>query len=152
MYTAKAEPQGQDVCAALAQSLLLAARRWRARLNERLKSIGQTDARCAALAEIADCEDGVVQRELSQRLGVEEPTVVRLLDALEAGGWVQRRAHAVDRRAKVVQVTPAAQPVLDDAQAIIFELQQEMFSEIDPSDLAVCLRVLNELARKLERV
>jgi MarR family transcriptional regulator for hemolysin len=152
VYTAKAEPQGQDVCAALAQSLLLAARRWRARLNERLKSIGQTDARCAALAEIADCEDGVVQRELSQRLGVEEPTVVRLLDALEAGGWVQRRAHAVDRRAKVVQVTPAAQPVLDDAQAIIFELQQEMFSEIDPSDLAVCLRVLNELARKLERV
>jgi MarR family transcriptional regulator for hemolysin len=151
VYTVKAELQGQDVCSALAQSLLLAARRWRTRLNERLKSVGQTDARCAALAEIADCEDGVVQRELSQRLGVEEPTVVRLLDALEANGWVQRRAHAVDRRAKVVRVTPAAQPVLDEAQAIIFELQQEMFSEIDPSDLAVCLRVLNELAGKLER-
>ena len=151
MYTAKVEPQGQDVCSALAQSLLLAGRRWRTRLNERLKSIGQTDARCAALAEIAGCTDGVVQRELSQRLGVEEPTVVRLLDALEASGWVQRRAHSVDRRAKVVQVTPAAEPVLDDAQAIIFELQQEMFAEIDPSDLAVCLRVLNELARKLER-
>ena len=152
MYTAKVEPEGPDVCSALAQSLLLAARRWRTRLNERLKSIGQTDARCAALAEIADCENGVVQRELSQRLGVEEPTVVRLLDALEAQGWVERRAHSLDRRAKVVQITPDAQPVLDQAQAIVSELQEEMFAEIDPSDLAVCLRVLNQLTRKLDRV
>lgn len=152
MYTAKVEPEGPDVCSALAQSLLLAARRWRTRLNERLKSIGQTDARCAALAEIADCEHGVVQRELSQRLGVEEPTVVRLLDALEAQGWVERRAHSLDRRAKVVQITPDAQPVLDQAQAIVAELQEEMFAEIDPSDLAVCLRVLNQLTRKLDRV
>jgi MarR family transcriptional regulator for hemolysin len=152
VYTAKVEPEGPDVCSALAQNLLLAARRWRTRLNERLKSIGQTDARCAALAEIADCENGVVQRELSQRLGVEEPTVVRLLDALESQGWVERRAHSLDRRAKVVQITPEAQPVLDQAQAIVTELQEEMFSEIDPSDLAVCLRVLNQLTRKLDRV
>jgi MarR family transcriptional regulator for hemolysin len=152
VYTAKVEPEGPDVCSALAQSLLLAARRWRTRLNERLKSIGQTDARCAALAEIADCENGVVQRELSQRLGVEEPTVVRLLDALEAQGWVERRAHSLDRRAKVVQITPDAQPVLDQAQTIVSELQEEMFAEIDPSDLAVCLRVLNQLTRKLDRV
>lgn len=152
MYTAKVEPEGPDVCSALAQSLLLAARRWRTRLNERLKSIGQTDARCAALAEIADCENGVVQRELSQRLGVEEPTVVRLLDALESQGWVERRAHSLDRRAKVVQITADAQPVLDQAQAIVSELQEEMFAEIDPSDLAVCLRVLTQLTRKLDRV
>jgi len=152
VYTAKVESEGQDVGAALAQSLLLAGRRWRTRLNERLKSIGQTDARCAALAEIAGCAEGVVQRELSQRLGVEEPTVVRLLDALEAQGWVERRAHTLDRRAKVVQVTAEAEPVLDQAQAIVAELQEEMFAEIAPADLAVCLRVLNQLTRKLDRV
>jgi MarR family transcriptional regulator for hemolysin len=151
VYTAQIEPEGQDVCAALAQSLLLAARRWRTRLNERLKSIGQTDARCAALAEIAGCVDGVVQRELSQRLGVEEPTVVRLLDALEANAWVERRAHSVDRRAKVVHVTAASQPILDQAHEIVTDLQQEMFAGIDPADLAVCVRVLNELSRKLDR-
>jgi MarR family transcriptional regulator for hemolysin len=152
VYTVKVEPQGQDVGSALAQNLLLAARRWRTRLNERLKGIGQTDARCAALAEIADCAEGVVQRELSQRLGVEEPTVVRLLDALEAQGWVERRAHSLDRRAKLVQVTSEAQPVLDQAQEIVADLQQEMFAEIDPADLAVCLRVLTQLTRRLERV
>ena len=151
MYSSKFEPQGQDVRSALAQSLLLAGRRWRARLNERLKKIGQTDARCAALAEIAGAPAGVVQRELSHRLGVEEPTVVRLLDALEAGAWVERRAHELDRRAKVVQITPEAQPVLDQAHVIVGELQAEMLGDVDPAELAICVKVLNDLAAKLER-
>lgn len=151
MFTSQVEPQGQDLRSALAQSLLLAGRRWRARLNERLKSIGQTDARCAALVEIAGAPQGVVQRELSQRLGVEEPTVVRLVDALEVGGWVERRAHDLDRRAKVVKVTPDAQPVLDRAQTIVADLQGELFGGCDPAELAICLKVLNDLAAKLER-
>ena len=151
MFTSKAELEGQDLRFALAQGLLLASRRWRTRLNERLKVVGQTDARCAALAEIAAVPQDVVQRELSQRLGVEEPTVVRLVDALETGGWVERRAHDLDRRAKVVRVTPDAQPVLDEAQTIVGQLQEEMFAGLDPAELATCVRVLNELAARLER-
>jgi len=151
VYTAKVEAQAEDACSAVVQGVLLTARRWRARLNERLKAVGQTDARCAALAEIAARPEGVVQRDLSQRLGVEEPTVVRLLDALEAAGWVERHPHPLDRRAKVVQVTAEAQPVLDEAQAIVADLQQQLFADIDPADLATCLRVLGELTRKLER-
>jgi len=142
---------GEDIRAAVAQGLQLAGRRWRARLNERLKAIGQTDARCAALAEIAGSSTGVVQRELSQRLGVEEPTIVRLIDALEAQNWVERRTHSEDRRAKIVQIKPAAAPVIDQAQEIVAHLQEELFSDMDPADLAACLRVLETLSRKLER-
>jgi MarR family transcriptional regulator for hemolysin len=151
VFSSQVEPDGQDLRAALAQGLLLAARRWRTRVNERLKTVGQTDARCAALLEIAAAPAGVVQRELSQRLGVEEPTVVRLVDALEAGGFVERRAHDLDRRAKVVLLTAEAEPVLGRAQDIVGELQDEMFAGLDPADLAVCARVLSELAGRLDR-
>jgi len=151
VYSSKVEGRSEDLRAALAQGLLLAARRWRARLNERLKIIGQTDARFAALAEIAGQPDGMVQRELSERLGVEEPTIVRLVDALEANRWVERRVHSGDRRAKVVQATAAARPLLDQAQEIVAELQDEMFADIDPAELTVCLRVLGQLSDRLER-
>lgn len=151
VHSSRVEVPSEDLRAALAQSLLLAGRRWRARLNERLKAIGQTDARCAALAEIAGRSDGMVQRELSQRLGVEEPTIVRLVDALEANRWVERRVHSGDRRAKVVQATPSAAPVLDQAREIVAELQDEMFAEINPADLAVCLRVIDQLSHRLDR-
>lgn len=140
-----------DVRAALAQGLMLAGRRWRARLNERLKVIGQTDARCAALAEIAGSAEGVVQRELSQRLGVEEPTIVRLVDALEAHDWVERRTHGGDRRAKVVQIKPGAAPVLEQAQEIVSDLNDELFADLDPADVDACLRVLDHLSDRLER-
>jgi MarR family transcriptional regulator for hemolysin len=93
----------------------------------------------------------VVQRELSERVGVEEPTVVRLVDALETGGWVERRAHELDRRAKVVRITAEAQPVLDRAVGIMGELQDELFAGLEPAELALCVRVLNELAARLER-
>jgi MarR family transcriptional regulator for hemolysin len=139
----------RDVRAGVAQALLLTGRRWRTRLNERLKPIGQTDARCAALVEIAGSAEGVVQRQLSLRLGVEEPTVVRLVDALEAQNWVERRTHSADRRAKVVQIMPSATNVLNQAQEIVTGLQDEMFADIDRDDLDVCLRVLDQLLTRL---
>jgi MarR family transcriptional regulator for hemolysin len=130
---------------------MLAGRRWRTRLNERLKSIGQTDARRAALAEIAASPLGVVQCELCVRMGVEKPTIVRLVDALAASQWVERRTDGADRRRKLVMAKPAAQPMLDRAEVIVAQLQDEMFADIDPADLAICVRVLNDLAGRLDR-
>ena len=146
------EPQmAADVAGGIAQALMLVGRRWRARLNDRLKVIGQTDARFAALEEISGAPDGMVQRELARRLGVEEPTIVRLVDALEAQDCVERRVHGADRRAKVVQSKPAAAPALNRARVIVTDLQQDRFAGMDPRDLAACARVLDGLARKLER-
>jgi MarR family transcriptional regulator for hemolysin len=145
------QPSEEDVCGVLTQGLILAGRRWRARLNERLKAIGQTDARCGALSEIARAPDGIVQRDLAERLGVEEPTIVRLVDALEAQGWVERRAFQGDRRVKVLLITPAAIPVLQQAREIVLALEQELFDEMDPHDLAMCVGVLTRLSGKLGR-
>jgi MarR family transcriptional regulator for hemolysin len=146
-----AEPRQDDAGDAIAHDIMLVGRRWRARLNDRLKAISQTDARFAALEEIAGATDGLVQRELSRRLGVEEPTVVRLVDALEAQECVERRVHGSDRRAKVVRSTPAAVAVLKDARVIVDGLHHELFADIDPMDLSACARVLDHLARKLDR-
>ncbi|RAK59445.1 MarR family transcriptional regulator [Phenylobacterium hankyongense] len=152
MQTCEAERDDEDVCGVLTQGLILVGRRWRTRLNERLKAIGQTDARCAALAEIARAPQGMPQRELSERLGVEEPTVVRLVDALEAQGWVERRARADDRRVKVLVIKPSAMPVLRQAKEIVTGLEQEMFAEMSADDLASCVMILRRLSGRLARV
>jgi MarR family transcriptional regulator for hemolysin len=152
VQTREVQQDDEDVCGVLTQGLILVGRRWRTRLNERLKAIGQTDARCAALAEIARSPHGMAQRELSERLGVEEPTIVRLVDALEAQGWVERRAHADDRRVKVLMVTPSAMPVLRQAKEIVTSLEREMFAEMSPDDLASCVAILRRLSGRLARV
>lgn len=142
----------EELQAKLGLDLLIAARRWRSRMNERLKAIGQTEARCAALSEIAAAREGLVQRELSSRLGIEEPTVVRLVDALAAQDWVERTTHRDDRRAKVLTVKPAAEPVMAKAQAIVDQMQQELLADIDPADLDTMIRVLQQLTEKLNQM
>ena len=50
----------------------------------------------------------VKMRRLSQAVGVTPRTITGLVDALEADGWVDRRADPGDRRATIVALTPAA--------------------------------------------
>ena len=58
-------------------------RKWRARLDDRLKDTGLTHARWHALLTIWRHGEALTQRELAQMLGIEGPTLVRILDWLE---------------------------------------------------------------------
>ena len=45
--------------------------------------------------------DGLNQRELADELGIETPTIVRLLDAMEKQGFIERRAvQSIDAPSK----------------------------------------------------
>lgn len=54
-------------------------------------------------------EDGLSQRELSQRVGMMEPTTVIALQSMEKAGLVRRERSAHDKRKAQVWLTPKAQ-------------------------------------------
>ena len=66
---------------AFALELGRVSRRWRTRLDERLKITGLTQARWSTLLHLARGERCMTQRELAERVGIEGPTMIRLLDA-----------------------------------------------------------------------
>ncbi|MFD1332160.1 MarR family winged helix-turn-helix transcriptional regulator, partial [Methylopila musalis] len=68
----------------------LAARRWRRALDDALASEGLTDATWRPLVHLARLGDGARQNDLARSLGIEGPTLARLLDRLEAAGLVRR--------------------------------------------------------------
>jgi DNA-binding MarR family transcriptional regulator len=97
-------PMERDPVAALDKLFELAARvgdLMRAALTER----GLTSARAEALLVLHHHGRPMVQRELSHALRCTPRHVTALVDALEAGGWVARRAHPTDRRATLVSLT-----------------------------------------------
>jgi MarR family transcriptional regulator, organic hydroperoxide resistance regulator len=55
--------------------------------------------------------DGQTQTQLVDALGVEAPTVTKMVHRLEAAGFVRRRAHARDRRATEVWLTAAGRNI-----------------------------------------
>jgi DNA-binding MarR family transcriptional regulator len=49
--------------------------------------------------------DGVTQQFLSDQLGYDRHKMSRLLDVLEAGGWIRRADHPNSRREKMITLT-----------------------------------------------
>lgn len=127
------------------------ARIWRLRANERLKPLGLSQSTWLALWHLSTCADGLRQNELADRLGIEGPTLVRLLDRLEKEGLVLRAMEAEDRRQRRINLTPAAAPLLAKVRASVAELRGEIFAGLPDADIEAALAVLSSLRGRLEQ-
>jgi MarR family transcriptional regulator for hemolysin len=125
-------------------------RHWRTKVNERLLPLGLSQAKWLALLHLSRCPQGIIQKDLAERIGIESPTLVRLLDRLEADGWVTRKTSKLDRRSKAVYLTPKAQPTLHKIKKIVAAFRHQIFFEINEDELAMCLRVMTKIKGKME--
>ncbi|CAI8920448.1 MarR family transcriptional regulator, transcriptional regulator for hemolysin [Pseudomonas sp. IT-P44] len=127
------------------------SRGWRAELDRRLAGLGLSQARWLVLLHLARFDDAPTQRELAQSVGVEGPTLARLLDSLESQGLVQRQAVLEDRRAKKIVLCAPALPLIEQIETIATQLRHELFDGVDEADLKVCMRVHGHILANLEK-
>jgi len=133
----------------VAFKLALVARRFRARFAERVESSSQTEARWSALYQLAREPRGLIQSELAERMGIQGPTLVRLLDALEAQGLVRRLSTPEDRRAKRVMIQPSGEAMVKEVDVIAAQLREGAFVGVTIEELRVTLQVLEKLGSTL---
>ena len=127
------------------------SRGWRAELDRRLAGMGLSQARWLVLLHLARFDEAPTQRELAQSVGVEGPTLARLLDSLESQGLVQRQAVLEDRRAKKIVLCAPALPLIEQIETIATQLRHELFEGVDEADLKVCMRVHGHILGNLEK-
>ena len=126
-------------------------RKWRARLDARVKHLGLTQARWIALLQLRR-SGPLSQRDLAEQIGVEGPTLVRLLDGLQQGGLIERTATHEDRRVKKIHLTASAYPLIEEITRISDALREELMESVPPEDLAKAHRVLRLIGDRLERL
>lgn len=131
--------------------IALLARTWRAELDRRLSHLGLSQARWLVLLHLARQSEPPTQSELAQMIGVECPTLARLLDGLEAQQLVRRVTVAEDRRAKRIELLAGTEALIAQIEAIASELRGEVLVDIDQQELEVCQRVLGQMQANLER-
>jgi DNA-binding MarR family transcriptional regulator len=89
-------------------------------------------------------EDGLTQRELATRIGIQEPTMVIALRGMEQAGWITRRRNDGDRRKAHVHLTPAGralrETLLPEARAVIAEATRGLTAEETATLLALMRR------------
>ena len=81
------------------------ARLLRKRFEQRVRSLGLTRSQWQVLVHLAQHE-GINQVGLADILEIEPITLLRILERLEAAGLVERRSHDIDRRVRLLYLTP----------------------------------------------
>jgi MarR family transcriptional regulator for hemolysin len=126
------------------------SRRWRARLDELLRHTGLTQARWLALFQVSQHEGTLTQRQLAELLGIEGPTLVRILDGLEKQGLIERCRVAGDRRANSITTTETAKPVINEIKRIATGLRRDLLAGVAPSEIEAAAKVLRSIGDQLE--
>jgi MarR family transcriptional regulator for hemolysin len=130
--------------------LTFVARRWRRELDEALASFGLTDATWRPLVHLGRLGDGARQNDLARSLGIEGPSLVRLLDRLAAAGLLLRREDASDRRAKTLHLTAEGRALVAKLRAVVADACVAMMGDVEEQDYAACMRVFARLAARVE--
>jgi len=111
--------------------------------NERRKEVsdalGMSLARVKALRRIE--ASPMAMGELASLLSMDAPYMTVVVDDLERQGLVERKPHPTDRRAKVVQATPAGQRAAREARGILNRPPDEL-AALPPEQLEALLGAL----------
>ena len=129
--------------------LVVGARRWRAYVDNKLRRIGQSQARWESLLCISAHGD-VTQSELARLVSVEDPTVARMLGTLEKEGQVERVAG--EGRRRIIRTTDEGERTLAAMQLIIDLLRDGVLQDLEADELAVAMGILDKLLARLEQV
>lgn len=94
-------------------------------------------------------DDGLTQRELSQRAGTMEPTTLTALRSMERSGFIRRERNAEDGRKINVYLTPKGRAMREELLPLARQVVEEAASTLTPADREHVLSVLATVQRNL---
>ncbi len=96
--------------------------------------------------------DGLSQRELSERVGMMEPTTVIALRSMEKAGLIRRVRSTDDRRVTHVRLTAKARRMRDGLLQLARGINAQADHGISAEDIAVFRRVIMRMTANLDKV
>lgn len=130
------------------ESMFLTTHAWRIALDRRLRPLGFSHSRWLLLLHLSR-NDGCTHRELAQSMGIEAPTLVRLVDHMEKEGLLKRFGSETDRRVKHLRLSDAGLAAVENIRSYAVDLRKELLDGLSQSEIKSALNVLNSIRGKL---
>jgi len=122
---------------------------FRKHFDRRAVKFGLTRAQWRA-TKVLYHREGLRQTELAEFLEMEPIAVGRVIDRLQAAGFVERRPDPKDRRAWRLYVTEQARVIVDDMEIIARDLRKDVTRGIGYDELKQALEVISRIKDNLQ--
>jgi len=117
-------------------------------MSEELATLGITYRQWQVLAWIAH-DGALAQAEMADRLKIEAPTLVGILDRMERDGWITREPDCHDRRRKIIRATDRVVPTWDRMVACAHAVRARMVEGVSHDDVAHLRQTLERMLGNL---
>ncbi len=124
------------------------ARTWRQEIDKRLKRYGLSQAKWRTLLCLDLRTETLTQNQLAHRLGVEDPTLVRILDRLAKDGRIQRKNDPDNRRSNTVHLTSKSHDTLHYIHAAADQVRHTLLDGISKKQLQACIDLFENIKNK----
>ena len=124
--------------------LAVVARKMRNDFDRHVGQIGLTRSQWTMIAVVAR-RPGATQRQIADVLEMSEASAGRLVDKLVNEGLLARTDRADDRRARAVNLTEAANPLLEQMHEFARSREDRFFKGISAEELAQLRELLGKL-------
>jgi DNA-binding MarR family transcriptional regulator len=118
-------------------------------IDRRMAPFNVTGQQAALLVRSSVAPDST-PTQLAPWLGTDNAGITRLLDRLEAKGLIVRRMSATDRRAVVVELTPAGRALIPHLVLAFRALSAQLIDGFAPDELAALEALLRRMVVNVE--
>lgn len=125
-------------------------RNWRSIIDLRLKPVGLTQTHWITLYYLNGLPPNQSQIQLAKAIGIEQPSLVRTLDQLEHRGLVRRDPCPCDRRAKQINLTEEAKPILSQVNEVVDNVKDGILLDVSDDELATFIHVIRKFEQNID--
>ncbi len=118
-------------------------------LQHRIKPIGLAPAQFMTLLELWE-HDGIAQRDLIQKLDVEQATMANTLIRMERDGLIERRSHPEDGRSQSIHLTAKALALREAATAAARAQNEVALAGLAPEERRAFLDLMRRVIASMQ--
>lgn len=117
--------------------------------EKRLNYYNITRTQWIALYYVNVCNN-ITQKQLADKMSLKEPTVVRLIDKMEAVGWLIRIGSEKDKRIKILKLTKEGSKIESKMSVIAEEFRDDVIRNISAEEIDIYNNVLSKMLSNIK--
>lgn len=119
--------------------------------QELRKKVGVTFGQWKVIIILANNDNGLTQKEIADKLVLEGPTIIPIIDKLEKDGFVIREVDTKDRRINRIYLTEKSHSSLDDMIECVSRIKKISLNEISEENIALTKNTLEKMWLNLQK-